>query len=191
MSALREAWRSIWSRMARREAAVDGPRAACPLVDGGPPSAVDVRTMVRALELAREAMSLGEVPVGAVVYETATGRTIAEGHNQREGEKDPSAHAEHLAMVRAARAIGDWRLRGCTLVVTLEPCVMCAGLIVNSRVDRVVFGAMDPKAGACGSLMRLTEDARLNHRVVPIRGVMAEECGEVLREFFRRVRSRS
>jgi len=156
-----------------------------------PASELDTRMMERALQLAREASSIGEVPVGAVVYETATGRTLAEGHNEREREKDPSAHAEHLAMVRAARARGVWRLSGCTLVVTLEPCAMCAGLIVNSRVDRVVFGAMDPKAGACGSLMQLTEDPRLNHRVTPIPGVMADECGEVLRDFFRRVRAKS
>ena len=156
-----------------------------------PASELDTRMMERALQLAREASSIGEVPVGAVVYETATGRTLAEGHNEREREKDPSAHAEHLAMVRAARARGDWRLSGCTLVVTLEPCAMCAGLIVNSRIDRVVFGAKDPKAGACGSLMQLTEDPRLNHRVTPIPGVMADECGEVLRDFFRRVRAKS
>jgi tRNA(Arg) A34 adenosine deaminase TadA len=103
-------------------------------------------------------------------------------------DKDPSAHAEHLAIRAACRAIGDWRLNDCTLVVTLEPCAMCAGLIVNARVGRLVYGASDPKAGAAGSLMRLTEDERLNHRVTPIGGVMAEECGGVLREFFRGLR---
>lgn len=151
---------------------------------------LDHAMMARALELARRAMEQGEVPVGAVVYETATGRILGEGHNEREGARDPSAHAEHLAMVRAAQNLGDWRLQGCTLVVTLEPCAMCAGLIVNARVERVVFGAMDPKAGACGSLMRLTEDRRLNHRVTPLAGVMGAECGAILREFFGRLRRR-
>jgi len=151
----------------------------------GAPTPTDVAMMRRALELAREAADAGEVPVGAVVYETATGRTLAEGRNTREGDSDPAGHAEHAAICAACRAINDWRLNHCTLVVTLEPCAMCAGLVVNARVGRLVYGAADPKAGACRSLYRLTEDARLNHRVAPIRGVLAAECGMVLRDFFR------
>jgi tRNA(adenine34) deaminase len=149
---------------------------------------LDRAMMARALDLAREAMTHGEVPVGAVVYETVGGRVLGEGFNQRERDADPSAHAEHLAIVRACRAISDWRLPHCSLAVTLEPCPMCAGLIVNARVGRVLFGAMDPKAGACGSLMRLTEDPRLNHRVTPIAGVMAEDAASLLREFFKLLR---
>jgi len=156
----------------------------------GPPTPTDVAMMERALELARTAAESGEVPVGAVVYETETGRVLGEGSNRRECDADPSAHAEHLAIVRACKAIGDWRLNRCTLVVTLEPCAMCAGLIVNARVGRVVYGATDPKAGASGSLYRLTEDPRLNHRVTPITGVLASESAALLRSFFRARRSR-
>lgn len=141
--------------------------------------------MRRALELAREAAADGEAPVGAVVYETATGAILGEGRNTRERADDPAGHAEIHAIQSAARAAGDWRLNHCTLVVTLEPCAMCAGLIVNARLGRLVYGADDPKAGAAGSLYRLTEDERLNHRVAPIRGVLADECAEVLRSFFR------
>lgn len=141
--------------------------------------------MRRALELARMAAAIGEIPVGAVVYESATGRPLGEGHNLRHVDKDPAAHAELIAIRAAARALGDWRLNACTLVVTLEPCPMCAGLIVNARLGRVVYGCPDPKAGACGSLMRLTEDPRLNHRVTPVAGVLGDESGAMLREFFR------
>lgn len=147
--------------------------------------------MRRALELAHAAAALGEVPVGAVVYDTASGRPLAEAHNRRHLDKDPAAHAELLAIQAAARAIGDWRLNACTVVVTLEPCPMCAGLIVNARLGRVVYGCPDPKAGACGTLLKLTEDPRLNHRVEPIAGVLADECAAVLREFFRARRSGS
>lgn len=141
--------------------------------------------MARALDLARQAGAIGEVPVGAVVYETATGRVLGEGHNLRHTQKDPTLHAELIAIRAAALALGDWRLNACTLVVTLEPCPMCAGLIVNARLGRVVFGCPDPKAGACGSLMSITTDARLNHRVTPISGVMGQECADLLRSFFR------
>lgn len=154
------------------------------------PSDRDVEAMHRALELARSAAAEGEVPVGAVVYETENGRVLGEAANRRECDADPSAHAEYLAIVRASKAIGDWRLNHCTLVVTLEPCVMCAGLIVNARVGRLVYGAADPKAGAAGSLYRLTEDQRLNHRVTPIQGVLASESAALLRSFFRDRRSR-
>ena len=156
----------------------------------GRPTPTDVRMMERALELARAAAAQGEVPVGAVVYETETGRVLSEGANRRECDADPSAHAEYIAIVRACAEIGDWRLNHCTLVVTLEPCAMCAGLFVNARVGRLVYGATDPKAGATGSLFRLTEDERLNHRVTPIAGVMAGESAALLRSFFRARRSR-
>lgn len=151
----------------------------------------DRAMMRRALELADEAASMGETPVGAVVFETATGRVLGEGANRRETDRDPSAHAEHLAIVRAARALGDWRLNACTLCVTLEPCPMCAGLIVNARVGRVVYGADDPKAGAARSLYRLLEDDRLNHRCEVLPGVLGEESGERLRAFFRALRARN
>lgn len=149
------------------------------------PTPHDISCMTRALALARAAAVAGEVPVGAVVYETDSGRILAEAHNRRHLDKDPTAHAELLAIRQAAAAVGDWRLNHCTLVVTLEPCAMCAGLIVNARLGRVVYGCPDPKAGACGTLMKLTEDARLNHRVTPIAGVMADDCAAVLKDFFR------
>jgi len=141
--------------------------------------------MRRALHLARNAAQRGEVPVGAVVYRTSDGEVLGEGANTRQLDRDPAGHAEMHAIHAAARALGDWRLDQCTLVVTLEPCHMCAGLIVNARLGRLVYGARDPKAGACGSLRRVTEDPRLNHRVTPIAGVLGEECALVLREFFR------
>lgn len=152
-----------------------------------PPDELNMR---RALDLARHAAAMGEVPVGAVVYETATGRVLGEGFNRREADHDPLAHAELAAIAQAARSLGDWRLNACTLVVTLEPCPMCAGAIVNARLGRLVFGARDPKAGACGSLMRLTEDPRLNHRVTPEGGLLEGECAEMLRAFFRSLRER-
>lgn len=145
----------------------------------------DERMMRRALELARDAAAMGETPVGAVVYRTDTGETLGEGANLRHTRKDPTLHAEVIAVRAAAEAIGDWRLNDCTLVVTLEPCPMCAGLIVNARLGRLVYGCPDPKAGACGSLMSLTTDPRLNHRVTPVAGVLADECAELLRRFFR------
>lgn len=154
------------------------------------PTAHDESMMRRALELAARAAEMGEVPVGAVVYDSASGRTLAEAFNRRETDSDPLAHAEAIAIRSTAAALGDWRLNGCTLVVTLEPCAMCAGAIVNSRVGRVVFGARDPKAGCAGSLMRLTEDPRLNHRVTPISGVLAAESAAMLRAFFASRRTR-
>ncbi len=146
---------------------------------------LDSRMMRRALELAREAGERGEAPIGAVVYETESGRVLGEGSNTREAENDPLGHAEIGAIRQACDAIGDWRLNECTLCVTLEPCPMCAGAIVQARVGRLVFGASDPKAGAAGSLYDLTDDARLNHRVRPIAGLMADESAELLRSFFR------
>ncbi len=153
------------------------------------PTSVDLEMMARALVLARQAADVGEVPVGAVVYETATGRVLGEGFNLRHTRKDPTLHAELIAIRQAAQILGDWRLNDCTLVVTLEPCPMCAGLIVNARLGRLVFGCPDPKAGACGSLMSITTDARLNHRVTPIAGVMSDDCAELLRAFFRSKRA--
>ena len=141
--------------------------------------------MRRALELAREAAEAGEAPVGAVVYETATGRVLGEGRNTREAAHEPAGHAEFTAIRAAAAGLGDWRLNNCTLAVTLEPCAMCAGLIVNARVGRLVYGAADPKAGAVESLYQLCQDARLNHRITPIAGVMADESAALLRGFFR------
>jgi len=157
-----------------------------------PPEASDTdrARMDRALELARAAAELGEVPVGAVVYRTETGEVLAEAHNRREIDRDPSAHAELLAIARAARALGDWRLNACSLAVTLEPCAMCAGLIVNARIGRVIYGARDPKAGACESLYAITSDARLNHQPEVIAGVRADACADVLRAFFRELRAR-
>ncbi len=154
------------------------------------PSETDVAMMHRALALANEAAAMGEVPVGALVYETATGKVFAEAFNRRETDRDPAAHAEHIAIREAARAIGDWRLNHCTVVVTLEPCPMCAGLIVNARVGRLVYGAADPKAGAVHTLYEITTDARLNHHVEVIGGVLRDACSDVLTTFFRQLRQK-
>jgi tRNA(adenine34) deaminase len=136
-----------------------------------------------ALEEARAALEHGDVPVGAVVVRD--GELLARDHNRREVDQDPTAHAELLAIRRAAAALGSWRLEGCTLYVTLEPCTMCAGAIVLARVPTVVFGAEDPKAGAAGALWDVLDDPRLNHRCEVVRGVRGEECGDLLRTFFR------
>ena len=171
------------------EPVVESPVALDPFARGAAlATETDIAMMRRALELAREAAAMGEVPVGAVVYETSTGRVLAEAFNRREVDRDPTAHAELIAMRAACVAKRDWRLSDCTVVVTLEPCPMCAGVIVNARVGRLVFGASDARAGACGSLMTLCNDSRLNHRVVPIDGVLAEECGAVLKAFFASLR---
>lgn len=143
--------------------------------------------MQAALEEARRAEADGEVPVGAVVVHE--GRIIARGRNRTETLPDPTAHAEVLALREAAARLGSWRLPGCSLYVTLEPCAMCAGALVLSRIDQLVYGADDPKAGMCGSLGNVVQDPRLNHRVEVERGVLAEECGDLLRAFFRRRRS--
>ena len=154
----------------------------------GPETDLDVRMMRRALDLARRAAALGEAPIGAGVYETASGVVLAKAHNLREKTGDPTGHAELMAIRDAAMKRGDWRLNDCTLVVTLEPCPMCAGAIVNARVGRLVYGAADPKAGAVDTLYRICSDPRLNHRVAPIGGVCAEEAGELLTMFFRQRR---
>lgn len=142
--------------------------------------------MQKALEQARIAESMDEVPIGAVVVHQ--GRLIGAAHNQRQMLHDPTAHAEMLAITQAAEALGDWRLLDCALYVTLEPCPMCAGAIVNARIPWVIFGATDPKAGAVNSLFQLLNDKRLNHRCEVVSGVMDIECGEILTSFFRRQR---
>ncbi len=148
----------------------------------------DEAWMREALDEARRAQALGEVPVGAVVVRE--GRVIGRGCNRRETDGDPLAHAELLALGEAARSVGGWRLSGCTLYVTLEPCAMCAGALVNSRVERLVYGADDPKAGFCGSLGDLVRDPRLNHRLEVRAGVLAEECAGLLSGFFAGLRVR-
>ncbi len=146
----------------------------------------DSKWMQVALGEARRAAELGEVPVGAVVV--CGDELLGAGHNRRETEGDPLAHAELLALRQAASRVQGWRLVGCTMFATLEPCAMCAGALVNSRVERLVFGAPDPKAGFCGSLADLPRDPRLNHRLEVVSGVLADECGALLRDFFRRLR---
>jgi len=138
--------------------------------------------MQRALAEARDAMAEDEVPVGAVIVHDD--RVIASAHNQRETLNDPTAHAEIIAVTQAAAALKSWRLEGCTMFVTLEPCSMCAGAILQARIPALVYGADDPKAGAVKSLYQLLDDARLNHRVTAVGGVLAQECGEMLRQFF-------
>lgn len=142
-------------------------------------------SMRLALAEAELAAQGGDVPVGAVVLSPDGTTVLASGHNEREATGDPTAHAEVLALRRAAAALGEWRLTGCTLVVTLEPCSMCAGALVQSRVDRVVYGARDEKAGAAGSVWDVVRDRRLNHRPEVIEGVLAEETAGVLTRFFR------
>lgn len=148
---------------------------------------IDRRFMKQALDQAVRALDHEDVPVGAIIVQD--GRIIGRGRNQREQLQDPTAHAEILAITAAAESIGHWRLEGCTLYVTLEPCPMCAGAIVQARIPRVVYAAADPKAGACHSLYEITHDERLNHRCETVGGVMAEPAAELLREFFRYRRS--
>ncbi len=144
--------------------------------------------MREALRSARRAPAHRDVPIGAVVVRH--GEVVARARNRREAEHDPTAHAEVLVLRRAARKLGSWRLDGCTLYVTLEPCAMCAGAIVLSRLPRLVYGAADPKAGFVGSLGDICRDGRLNHRVDVTGGVLSEECGRILVEFFRERRKR-
>jgi tRNA(adenine34) deaminase len=142
----------------------------------------DARSMGYAIDEARAAMEHGDVPVGSVVI--VDGRVIARRHNERESTDDPTAHAELLALRDAAKALGRWRLDDATVVVTLEPCAMCAGAMVNARIARVVFGADDPKWGSCGSLYNLGADPRLNHEFEVTAGVRADECAAILTTFF-------
>ncbi|MBI1248060.1 tRNA-specific adenosine deaminase [bacterium] len=143
--------------------------------------------MQMALQQADQAAGMGEVPVGAVIVHQ--GNIIAAAHNQREMLRDPTAHAEMIAITQAAEAMGGWRLEDCILYVTLEPCPMCAGAIVQARIPVVVFGAPDPKAGAVQSLYQLLEDGRLNHRCHVVSGVLQERCGQVLTDFFKQRRA--
>lgn len=147
----------------------------------------DEKFMALALEEAARAAELGEVPIGAVVVHD--GEVIARAGNRRETDADPAAHAEFSALMQASCVLGRWRLTGCTVYVTLEPCLMCAGLMVNSRIDRCVFGAPDPKGGAVGTLYDVSHDARLNHEFEVEGGVLEAECAEVLRAFFKRRRA--
>ena len=147
------------------------------------PTSDDERWMRRAIELAEACVAHGDVPIGAVVVRD--GEELAAAGNERELRGDPTAHAEVLALRDASAAVGSWRLERCTLVVTLEPCAMCAGAVVLARIPRVVFGAPDPKAGFVGSLGDLVRDPRLNHRAEVTDGVLADECGDLLRSFFR------
>lgn len=147
---------------------------------------IDIAMMQRAIELARKAAAIGEVPVGAVVYKGD--RILADAYNLREASSDPTGHAELLAISKAGKSRGEWRLTDCTLAVTLEPCPMCAGALVNARLGRLIYGAADPKAGACETLYEIPIDERLNHRVTMIGGVMADECRKLLRDFFQQRR---
>lgn len=146
----------------------------------------DYYFMTRALKQAEVAYKKGEVPVGAIVVKD--GKVISRGYNLRETTNDPTAHAELLAMKKASKKLNSWRLSGCTLYVTLEPCPMCSGVIVNSRIDRVVFGAYDQKAGCCTTLYHLCNDERFNHRAEILGGVMEEECAKILSDFFKEKR---
>jgi len=141
-----------------------------------------------ALQEARRAAEIDEVPIGAVIVKDD--EIIAKAHNLRETLQDATAHAELLAIRQACEVLGTWRLIGCTLYVTLEPCPMCAGAIILSRVDRLVFGAKDPKGGACGSVINIPADERFNHRPEIVEGVLADECGDILRTFFQSKRKK-
>ena len=150
------------------------------------------RWMRKALDLAIEAFDADEVPVGAIVVQgdpAGDGRVIGEGFNQREMLQDPTAHAEMIALTQAAGSLGTWRLLDCTLYVTLEPCPMCAGAIIQARLPRVIYATADPKAGACHSLFEITNDSRLNHRATVIGGVLARDSQALLQEFFARKRA--
>ena len=145
--------------------------------------------MKEAIRQARKAAALGEVPIGCVIV--YKGRIIGRGYNRRNTDKNTLAHAEITAINRASKKMGDWRLEGCTLYVTLEPCQMCAGAIVQARIDQVVMGAMNPKAGCCGSVLNLLEVSAFNHQVRAVRGILEEECAQLLTDFFKDLRVRT
>ena len=147
----------------------------------------DEKYMKAAIKEARKAEALTEVPIGCVIV--CDGKIIARGYNRRNTDANTLAHAELVAIRKASKKLGDWRLEGCTMYVTLEPCQMCAGALVQSRIDRVVIGAMNPKAGCCGSVMDLLHVDGFNHRVEMTSGVLAEECSQMLSDFFRRLRA--
>ncbi|TYP69358.1 tRNA(adenine34) deaminase [Paenibacillus methanolicus] len=148
----------------------------------------DQRWMQEAIEEARKAEAIGEVPIGAVIVKD--GVVIGRGHNLRETTADPTAHAEMVAIREASTHLGAWRLMGCTLYVTLEPCPMCAGALVQSRIHKVVYGTTDPKAGCAGTLMNLLQEPRFNHETEMVSGVLQEECAALLTNFFRKLRRR-
>ena len=143
----------------------------------------DEAMMQHAITLAKQAEGIDEVPIGAVVFQGD--EVVGQGYNRKEFDNDPIAHAEMIAIAEAAQTLNRWRLHGCTLVVTLEPCPMCAGALVNARMKRVVFGASDQKAGACRTLYEITDDPRLNHRCEIVSGVLADECARLLQNFFK------
>ena len=143
----------------------------------------DATMMQHAIALAKQAEAIDEVPIGAVVFQGD--EVVGEGFNRKEVDNDPTAHAEMIAIADAAQRLGRWRLQDCTLVVTLEPCPMCAGALVNARMERVVYGASDPKAGACRTLYEISDDPRLNHRCKITTGVLADECADLLSQFFK------
>ena len=143
--------------------------------------------MVEALNEAKKAAEMGEVPIGAVIVRD--GEIIAQGHNMTETLKDPTAHAEMIAIRQASAKLGGWRLTGCSMYVTAEPCSMCAGAIVWSRIEKLIIGTMDPKAGACGSVFNIPQDERLNHFVEIETGMMKEQCSLIMKDFFRKLRS--
>ena len=147
-----------------------------------------IHWMKEAIAEAKKAEALGEVPIGAVIVRE--GQIIGRGHNLRETSADPTAHAEMIAIREASKTLGAWRLTDCELYITLEPCPMCAGAAVQSRVKRVVFGASDPKAGCAGTLMNLLQEERFNHQTELIGGILQEECGALLTQFFRRLREK-
>jgi tRNA(adenine34) deaminase len=156
------------------------------MIADGRATSVHSHFMKLALDEAERAFREEEVPVGAVIVHGD--RVVARAHNQREQLRDPTAHAEMIAITQAAEALGSWRLDECTLYVTLEPCPMCAGAILQARIPSVVYGAADPKAGAVHTLYRMLEDTRLNHRATAVSGVLADECGQILSRFFQRQR---
>ena len=145
--------------------------------------------MKEALIEARKAYMLGEVPIGAVIVKD--GQVIARGHNLTETSKDPTAHAEMIVIRAATKALNGWRLPGCSLYVTVEPCSMCAGAMVWARIENLYIGAMDPKAGACGSVFNIAEEDRLNHRIHVERGILEDECSSIMKEFFRELRRKN
>jgi len=147
---------------------------------------IDERYMRMAIDAALVAEENGDVPIGTIIVHE--GRIIAKAYNQREQLKDPTAHAEIIALTQAATAVGMWRLHGCTIYVTLEPCPMCAGALVLARLDRLVYGCPDPKTGACGSLYDIVRDGRLNHRLEVTAGILAQDCAGLLQDFFQRRR---
>jgi tRNA(adenine34) deaminase len=154
----------------------------------GRPDMDHERYMKMAIEEAIKAREIGEVPIGAVIVRN--GEVVGRGHNLRETKKDPTLHAEMIAIREASKVLGGWRLLGCTLYVTLEPCPMCAGAIVQGRIEQVVYGAPDPKAGCAGTLMNLLQESRFNHQVPVVAGVLQEECASLLKDFFRNLRKK-